>query len=149
MFIGYQNELIDGSEIETLFVAFVAETKEELENLPCITLAKIEETDEPVELFNGRYCVGETAINEAKSEQVRSIRNQYLETYVDPVVSNPLRWGEMIAEEQQEYADYRRYLLDITECAEFPNVEVMTFDEWKQSAIQAITAEINELEKTI
>ena len=131
MFLGYQNELIEGSKIETLFVTFVAETKEELENLPCITLAKIEETDEPVELVNGRYCVGETAINEAKSEEVRSIRNQYLKIYVDPVVSNPLRWGDMTAKEQQRYANYRTYLLDYTELESWYLQNPMTFDEWK------------------
>ena len=138
MFIGYQNDKI----------AFIADTREELENMPCVTFDRIEEV-EFAEMFNGKIYVSEEELAQAKGDETRSIRNQYLETYVDPVVSNPLRWGEMTAEEQQEYADYRRSLLDITECAEFPNVEVMTFDEWKQSAIQTITTEINELEKTI
>lgn len=133
MFLGYQNELIRGSDIETLFVAFAAETREELESLSYVSLVKIEETNEPVELIGGRYCVGKAAINEAKSEQVRQIRNQYLEIYIDPVVSNPLRWGEMTLDEQQQYVNYRKYLLNITEKAEFPNVEVFNFDEWKQS----------------
>jgi hypothetical protein len=35
MFIGYQNDKI----------AFIAKTREELENMPCVTLDRIEKTD--------------------------------------------------------------------------------------------------------
>ena len=132
MFLGYQNDKI----------AFIAETREELENMPCVTLDKIEEV-EFAEMFNGKIYILEEELTQAKGEEVRSTRNSYLETYVDPVVSNPLRWGEMTAEEQQQYADYRRYLLDITESAEFPNVQVMTLDEWKQS-LEEISQEPSE-----
>ena len=45
MFLGYQNDKI----------AFIADTKEELENMPCITLDKIEETDKTYFLHNGEY----------------------------------------------------------------------------------------------
>ena len=45
MFLGYQNDKI----------AFVADTREELENMPCVTLDKIEETDKEYFLHNGEY----------------------------------------------------------------------------------------------
>jgi hypothetical protein len=45
MFIGYQNDKI----------AFIAETKEELENMPCVTLDKIEETGVEYVSHNGEY----------------------------------------------------------------------------------------------
>lgn len=45
MFIGYQNDKI----------AFVAETREELENMPCVTLDRIEETGVEYVLYNGEY----------------------------------------------------------------------------------------------
>lgn len=45
MFLGYQNDMI----------AFVANTKEELESLPCVTLDRIEETDKTYFLHNGSY----------------------------------------------------------------------------------------------
>lgn len=45
MFIGYQNDKI----------AFIADTREELENMPCVTLDKIEETDKEYFLHNGEY----------------------------------------------------------------------------------------------
>jgi hypothetical protein len=57
---------------------------------------------------------------EAVSQAVRNARNQKLETEVDPVVSNPLRWIDLTPEQQQSYANYRRALLDITNDPEFP-----------------------------
>ena len=45
MFLGYQNGKI----------TFVAETKEELENLKFVSFDKIEETDKTYFLHNGEY----------------------------------------------------------------------------------------------
>lgn len=47
MFIGYQNDKI----------TFIAETREELENLPCVTLDRIEETSKEYVLYNGSYIL--------------------------------------------------------------------------------------------
>ena len=71
--------------------------------------------------------------DEEKAVKVRQKRDLYLEIYVDPYVSNPLRWNDMTEEEQQDIINYRLYLLDIPEQPEFPNIEVKTFDEWKNS----------------
>jgi hypothetical protein len=54
------------------------------------------------------------------ADEVRFERNQILATVVDPLVSNPLRWGGLTVEKQQEWADYRRALLDIPDQAGFP-----------------------------
>lgn len=70
---------------------------------------------------------------EEKAEQVRQTRNMYLQEYVDPLVTNPLRWQDLSESEQEEIKNYRKYLLDIPEQKEFPNIEVMTFDEWKKT----------------
>lgn len=51
----------------------------------------------------------------------REKRNALLATQVDPVVSNPLRWGDLSEEQQQAWATYRRALLDITTQAGFPH----------------------------
>lgn len=75
--------------------------------------------------------VNKQLTTEEKAEQVRMTRNSYLEMYADSVVSNPLRWADMSEEEQQVYKDYRRYLLDITDNEAFPDVEVLTLEEWK------------------
>lgn len=58
--------------------------------------------------------VGEEALS-----MVRGERNRLLETEVDPIVSNPLRWADLTAEQQNAWATYRRALLDIT--VTFPN----------------------------
>ncbi len=52
---------------------------------------------------------------------VRAQRDNLLVTEVDPVVSNPLRWADLSAEQQQAWADYRRALLDITAQPGFPH----------------------------
>ena len=71
---------------------------------------------------------------EEKAAKVRSKRNLYLEVYVDPIVSNPLRWVDLSEQEQQDIVNYRLYLLNIPEQPEFPDIEVLTFDEWKAEA---------------
>lgn len=52
---------------------------------------------------------------------VRAHRDYLLATEVDPVVSNPLRWADLSAEQQAAWATYRRALLDITAQAGFPH----------------------------
>ena len=54
------------------------------------------------------------------AEDVRADRNRILTLIVDPLVSNPLRWGDLTAEQQQAWADYRRALLDVPQQAGFP-----------------------------
>jgi hypothetical protein len=64
MFLGYQNNKI----------AFIANTREELENMPCVTLDKIEETDKTYFLYNEEY-VFEVPITE-QNEEIRATREQ-------------------------------------------------------------------------
>jgi hypothetical protein len=52
--------------------------------------------------------------------EARAKRKQLLETIVDPVVSNPLRWNDLTADQQQAYKDYRQALLDITDQDGYP-----------------------------
>ncbi|MBP5698212.1 MAG: hypothetical protein J6W96_01625 [Alphaproteobacteria bacterium] len=67
---------------------------------------------------------------EEKAVKVRAKRDLYLEVYVDPIVSNPLRWADLSEKEQQDIVNYRLYLLNIPEQSGFPNIEVLTFEEW-------------------
>lgn len=68
---------------------------------------------------------------------VRQKRDELLRNEVDPVVTNPLRWGDLSAEKQSEWANYRRALLDIT--INFPS-PIYTWDEtikqYKEEQIQ-------------
>ena len=117
MFLGYQNDKI----------AFIAETREELENLPCVALDKIEETDKEYFLHNGEY-VFEVPVEEQQTE-VRAVRNSYLEKYVDPK-QLVLVWDSLSIDERNTYSDYRKYLLDYTESDDWWLSNPMTLDEW-------------------
>ena len=75
MFIGYQNDKI----------AFIANTKEELENLPCVVLDKIEETDKEYFLHNGEY-VCEVPFDQ-QVEEMRQARADAYASEVDPLMS--------------------------------------------------------------
>ena len=60
-------------------------------------------------------------INADKELSVRQERNYILESVVDPIVSNPLRWEALSSEDQEAYRNYRQSLLDIPEQAGFPD----------------------------
>ena len=56
-------------------------------------------------MVEGEYLLNDDpAAIEYEQNRIREIRNSYLVEFVDPVVSNPLRWGEMTDEEKQRYA---------------------------------------------
>ena len=52
---------------------------------------------------------------------VRGRRDSILVTEVDPIVSNPLRWGSLTDQQQLAYTVYRQSLLDITDQEGFPH----------------------------
>ena len=120
MFLGYQGD----------FISLVTETRKELENSSCIKFTKIEETSEPVEKIGNAYYVGEEAIINAKQKNVRNYRNNLLAKYVDPVVSNVLRWEEMGDYEKTCIKNYRIYLLDYTEGKNWWEEYPKTFEEF-------------------
>ena len=59
--------------------------------------------------------------DEKKANDNRMFRNELLVNNVDPIVTNPLRWADLSAEKQQEWADYRTALLNVPQQAGFPN----------------------------
>ena len=80
MFLGYQEEIIEGSAVPTLFISHIAETREELENMPCVAFVKIEETDKTYFLHNGSY-VCEVPFD----QQVEEVRQARANAYADKV----------------------------------------------------------------
>ena len=60
-------------------------------------------------------------IDAAAASDARTQRDTLLATQVDPVVSNPLRWADLAADQQAAWATYRRALLDITAQSGFPH----------------------------
>jgi hypothetical protein len=59
-------------------------------------------------------------LDAAAANAVRAERDAKLAYEIDPIVSNPLRWADLTAEKQAEWATYRRTLLDITAQSGFP-----------------------------
>nr|DAP54572.1 MAG TPA: hypothetical protein [Caudoviricetes sp.] len=77
MFLGYQEELLKGSAVPTLFISHIAETREELENMPCVSFVKIEETDKTYFLHNGSYVCEipyEQQVEEAKQARASAYK---------------------------------------------------------------------------
>ena len=93
MFLGYQNDKI----------AFVAETKEELDNIPCVVLDKIEETGVEYVLHNGEY--------KPKAEVDAEVRIAELESYLSSTDWYAIRESEtgidIPADVKQARADAR------------------------------------------
>jgi hypothetical protein len=55
------------------------------------------------------------------SSQQRSVRDDKLQSEVDSIVSNPLRWADLSTEKQNEWAQYRTDLLNVPQQSGFPN----------------------------
>ena len=66
------------------------------------------------------HSVSKSEIEEMSSRGIRHERDNRLVTEVDPIVSNALRWAEMTAEKQAEWAQYRTDLLNVPDQAGFP-----------------------------
>ena len=102
MFLGYQEEILEGSDIPTLFISHIAETREELENMPCVTFVKIEETDKTYFLHNGEYVC--EIPYEQQVEEIRQARESAYRAEVDSItchiqrLSNEEQTPEIIAE---------------------------------------------------
>ena len=64
--------------------------------------------------------------------EVRAVRNQYLETYVDPK-QLVMVWDSLSADDKKLYKDYRQYLLDYPQTEGWYEQNPLTLDEWKQS----------------
>lgn len=60
-------------------------------------------------------------IDAKAAELVRITRADLLGIFVDPLVSNPLRWADLTQEQQAKTSAYRRALLDITAQPGFPH----------------------------
>jgi hypothetical protein len=60
-------------------------------------------------------------VDAAQAVVVRATRDSILANTVDPLVSNPLRWDGMTAEQQAAWAAYRQALLDIPQQSGFPH----------------------------
>lgn len=72
---------------------------------------------------------------EIKEQEVRAVRNSYLEKYVDPK-QLVLVWNSLTEKEQKEYMDYRQYLLDYPETEGWYEHSPKDFSTWKEMLIE-------------
>lgn len=56
-----------------------------------------------------------------QSAQVRTERDRRLTREVDPIAGNSLRWSSLTRDQQEDWANYRQALLDITSQPGFPH----------------------------
>ena len=69
---------------------------------------------------------------ESEQNRVRSIRNSYLEQFVDPIISNQIRFSEMSETDKEKILNYRRYLLDFTEQENWWESNPLTLEDWNK-----------------
>ena len=91
MFVGYQNEKI----------MFIADTQEELENLPCVVLDKIEETSDEYVLHNGEYLLKSEAESLQNQEEIEK-QIEELQKYLDDTDWYVARYSETGVEIPEE-----------------------------------------------
>ena len=110
MFIGYQNDKI----------AFVADTREELENMPCVSLDKIEETGVEYVLYNGEYKPKAEVEAEAKKEEtearIAELKQLLSDTdYIVIKLAEDAASREEYAEELAQRAEWRKEINELEE----------------------------------
>jgi len=103
-------------------------------NFPCLFYdSVVEDTEHNLQDFI--HCDGEFVLTtdekaiEMKKEEVRAVRNSYLEQYVDPY-QLVIRWNTLSQAEQEDLTNYRQYLLDYTSGENWWENEPMTYEEW-------------------
>lgn len=80
------------------------------------------DNDALLELIGDDYeAATQAEIDTTAANWARIQRDMLLETEVDPIVSNPLRWADMTTEQQNAWSQYRTDLLNITDQDGFPH----------------------------
>lgn len=135
MFLGYQNDKI----------AFIANTKEELENMPCVVLDKIEETDKEYFLHNGEYAC--EVPYEQQVEEMRQARADAYASEVDPLMAeyNRKKTFNLFEEGEEEklLAEIEAKVEEIKARYPYPVVEESSEAEVVVSNLENTTKEID------
>lgn len=122
MWVGIQDEK----------VVSIKETKEELKNIPCVEFDEIKETTNKYILVNGEY-----RLNGNKTEdEVREERDILLNNILWRVdrYNQQKQLGIETIDSEEEYLNilkYIQYLRDIPQQSEFPNIDILTYNDWK------------------
>ena len=105
---------------------------------PCLVQDRVEEDTEH-QLSDYIHCDGQFVITssdeaiEQRKEQVRAVRNQYLEQTDKYMITD-----YPIADEERElYKQYREYLRTYPECQDWYKANPKTYDEWYALYLEA------------
>lgn len=113
-------------------------------DFPCLVLDSVEE-DKEHQVSDYVHCDGEFVLTtsnpaiEQYKEQVRAIRNQYLEQ-TDKYLS--VQDFPITDEERELYKQYREYLRTYPECQDWYKANPKTYEEWKVLLEEAIKTQL-------
>ena len=99
---------------------------------PCLVHDSVEEDTEH-QLSDYVHCDGQFVLTvsdeaiEQRKEQVRAVRNQYLEQTDKFMITD----YPITDDERELYKQYREYLRTYPECQDWYKANPKTFDEWK------------------
>ena len=93
-------------------------------------------------------------LDEQNANRVRSIRGEYMAETLNKVerYETQKAIGLDTTESEDTYRNYLlylQYLRDVPQSADFPNVEVLTFDEWKETNSSDIVLTEKETESEV
>ena len=117
------------SKVKSKFVPFAINDSGEF---PCLVYDSIEEDNEH-KLSDYVHCDGQFVLTvsdeaiEQRKEQVRAVRNQYLEQTDKYMIAD----YPITDEERELYKQYRTYLRTYPECQDWYKANPKTYEEWK------------------
>lgn len=85
--------------------------------------------------YNGSWYVAGNAPKKPQSEkekEIRAVRSEYFDKYVDFYQSKPLYWEELDEETKQYISEYRVYLKDYTKEDNWWEQNPLDYDTWKE-----------------
>ena len=113
-------------------VISVKNTREELENIPCVFFDEIKETSDNYVMVNGEW-----RINGYKTaDEVRQERDELLNSILWRVerYNQQKQLSISTSDSEEEYMkilEYIQYLRDIPSVEGFPNISIKSFEDWK------------------
>ena len=107
-------------------------------DFPCLVHDRVEEDTEH-QLSDYIHCDGQFVLTvsdeaiEQRKEQVRAVRNQYLEQTAKYMITD----YPITDDEREMYRQYRTYLRTYPECRDWYKANPKTYDEWYALYLEA------------
>lgn len=89
----------------------------------------IRETEDSIEAWG----LDDEELLEQQKQQVRAVRNSYLEIYIDSKTKNQFMWEDLSEEDKIILGKYRKYLLDYTKEELWWENNPLDYNMWKNN----------------